>query len=460
MTEEAPDDSLYRDCLGGYGLGACIIYSRQKAKTDPLGPDNILGFTTGPLTGVPGTFGSRYTVVGKSPLTGGWGDANSGGEFGPYLKLAGYDAVFFTGISSEPVYLFINEGKAELRSAGHLWGKDTNETEDLLKSELGQEVRINCIGPAGEKQSLLSAIINDKGRAAARSGLGAVMGSKKLKAIAVTGTQKVPVADPEKRLALSKDYLSKELGFIATMWKDHGTTWTTSYMTATGDTPTKNWGGIGARDFPNASALDGPTFAPLVDQHYGCWGCTLACGALMKEGQKYQYSAGVHRPEYETLGAFGPLCLNDDIESIIKANDLCNRYGLDTISVGAAVAFALECYEKGLITDKDTGDLQLAWGDGAAIVKLTEQLAKREGFGEVLADGVKRAAEKIGGGAEQYAIQAGGQELPMHDPRLGPSLATAYQVDATPGRHTQGELGFVELGKSAPIDIELPPMDK
>ena len=460
IREEHPDEKLYRDFLGGYGIGARIIYDRQGAKVDPLGPENILGFVTGPLTGVPGTFGSRYMVMAKSPLTGTWGDANSGGEFGPYLKFAGYDAVFFTGISPEPVYLFINDGKAELRSAVHLWGKDSYETEDVLKSELGGEVRVACIGTAAELQSLLSSIITDKGRVAGRSGLGAVMGSKKLKAVVVRGSRSVPVSDPERRLALSKDYLSRELGFIAMMWKDHGTTWTTSYSTSTGDTPVKNWGGVGARDFPNVSAIDGPTFAGLVQSKYGCWGCSLGCSALMKEGEKYQYKAGVYRPEYETLAAFGSMCVNDDIESIIKANDICNRYGLDTISVGATVAFAIECFEEGIITEKDTDGLRLSWGDGAAIVALTEKIAKREGFGGVLADGVKRAAERIGKGAEKYAFHVGGQEVPMHDPRIGPSLATAYQVDATPARHTQAALGFVEIGASLPMDVELPPLDK
>jgi aldehyde:ferredoxin oxidoreductase len=460
IKQESPDEKLYRDFMGGYGIGARIIYDRQRAKVDPLGPENILGFVTGPLTGVPGTFGSRYTVMAKSPLTGTWGDANSGGEFGPYLKFAGCDAVFFTGISPEPVYLFINDGKAELRSAGHLWGKDTHETEDMLRSELGGEVRVACIGPAGEVRSLLSSIITDKGRAAGRSGLGAVMGSKRLKAVAVMGSRSVPVSDPERRLALSKDYLSRELGFVATMWKDHGTTWTTSYNAHCGDTPVKNWGGVGSRDFPNASALDGQSFTDLVERKYSCWGCTLGCGALMKEGKKYQYEAGVHRPEYETLGAFGTMCLNDDVESVVKASDICNRYGLDTISVGVAAAFAIECYENGIITEEDTGGLRLSWGDGAAIVALTEKVAKREGFGDVLADGVKRAAERIGKGAEKYAFHVGGQELPMHDPRIAPSLATAYQADPTPGRHTQAALGFVEMGAAVPLDIELPPLDK
>ena len=460
IREEVPGEELYHSFIGGYGIGVRTIYSRQRGNVDPLGPDNIIGFATGPLTGVPGTFGSRYTVMAKSPLTGTWGDANSGGEFGPYLKFAGYDAVFFEGISPNPVYLYIDNGKAQLKDASHLWGKDTNETEDILKSELGQAVRISCIGPAGEKLSLISCIVNDKGRAAGRSGLGAVMGSKKLKAVVVRGEKSVPVFDEEKLRKLSDEYLGKELGLVATLIKQQGTPFSLAFVAHSGDSPIKNWGGVGVRDFPNVQAIGGQALMDYVEDKYGCWECPLSCGALMREGRKYQYEPGVHRPEYETLAAFGTMCLNEDVESIIKANDICNRYGLDTISAGSAVAFAIECYENGLIAQEDTDGIELSWGDAEAIVALTEKIAKREGFGTILADGVKRAAEKIGNGSEQYAVHVGGQELPMHDPRLLPGLAIAYQGDATPGRHTQAALGFVELGGTPPMEVELPPLDK
>jgi aldehyde:ferredoxin oxidoreductase len=452
VKEETPDEKFYRDFIGGYGIGARIIYSRQKGKVEPLGTENILGFATGPLTGVPGTFGSRYVVMAKSPLTGTWGDANSGGDFGPYLKFAGCDAVFFTGISPKPVYLFIDEGKAELRDATHLWGRDTNETEDLLKSELGEEIRACCIGPAGEKLSLLSCIINDKGRAAGRSGLGAVMGSKRLKAVAVKGRERVPVSDKEKLVKARGKYLAGEMPKFANSLKQFGTPGATASSAFSGDSPVKNWGGVGTLDFPNAQAISDQSVLNLVEDKYGCWGCPISCGALMRAGKEYQYEAGVHRPEYETLCSFGTLCLNDNLESIIKANDICNRYGLDTISTGAAVAFAIECYENGLLTEKDTGGIVLSWGEHRAIVELTEKIAKREGFGEILADGVKRAAEKIGKGVEKYAFHAGGQELPMHDPRFAPGLALTYQSDATPGRHTQAVLGFLEMRRALPSE--------
>jgi len=455
LKDEPLDENLCRDFIGGYGLGARIIYDRQKAGVDPLGPENILGFLTGPLTGVEGTFGSRYVVVGKSPLTGTWGDANSGGDFGPYLKFAGYDAVFFEGISPKPVYLFINDGKAELRDASHLWGKDSNETEDILRSSHGEDIRAACIGPAGEKLSLISCVMNDKGRAAGRSGLGAVMGSKKLKAIAVMGKQGVPVANPEQLTQVSEEYLGGEMGEFVGMMKQLGTAGSTAVSAHSGDSPVKNWGGIGVLDFPNAQAISDVAVLNLVLDKYSCWECPIGCGALMRAGKEYDYEAGVHRPEYEALCSFGTLCLNDNLESIIKANDICNRYGLDVISAGAAIAFAIECYENGLIDEEDTDGVELYWGEHEAIVAMLEKLARREGFGAILADGVKVAAEKIGKGAEEFAFHVHGQELPMHDPRLAPSFASAYQSDPTPARHTQGGLAFAEMGLAPPGFPEL-----
>jgi len=224
IKEEAPEESLYRDFMGGYGLGARILYSRQRGGVDPLGPENILGFTTGPLTGMRSmVMAPRFTVVGKSPLTGGWGDANSGGYFGPYLKFAGYDAVFFSGISPRPVYLFIDNGQAELRDAAHLWGKDSRETDDGLRSELGATVAIACIGPAGERLSLIASVMHDVGSAAARSGLGAVMGSKRLKAVAVRGTMEVPIPDKEKVAQAGKEFLRQFEGAFYERFKTWGT---------------------------------------------------------------------------------------------------------------------------------------------------------------------------------------------------------------------------------------------
>jgi len=455
IKEETLEEKMCRDFIGGYGIGARILYSRQKAGINPLGPENILGLITGPLTGTPVLSAVRYTAVAKSPLTGGWGDANSGGDFGPYLKFSGFDAVFFTGISLKPVYLLIDNGKAELKDAGYIWGKDTYDTEDILMAEY-KESRVACIGPAGEKLSLIAGIITDRGSAAARSGLGAVMGSKKLKAVVARGNMEVHIAD---KAALQK-IRTEQIKVLQTpgptgmspMERQHkyGTSAGTYSAAHNGDSPVKNWGGIGVIDIPDRSSFHEDVFAALVEKRHACWHCPIACKGVLKVGEgEYKYAAGCRRPEYETAAAFGMNCANNNTESIAMVNDICNRAGLDTISAGTTIGFAIELYENGILTDKDTDGIELRWGNHKAIVAMTEKLAKREGLGDMLADGVKRAAEKIGKGAEKFAVHIGGQELGMHDPKLiissrASTRAANYQMDATPGRHTAnfGTLNF------------------
>jgi aldehyde:ferredoxin oxidoreductase len=449
---ETLDEKFCRDYIGGYGFGARILFSRQKAKVDALGPENILGFATGPFTGSPVLAGSRFTVVAKSPLTGCWGDANSGGYFGPHLKFAGYDGVFFSGQSDKPVYLWINQGNPEIRDAAHLWGKDTYDTEDTLRAELGKNVEVACIGKSGELLSTIAAVMNNRGRAAGRSGLGAVMGSQKLKAIAVNGEIKFPLFNEEKITELSRDYrqrLQGGFGFLS----NFGTAASAVRCAHSGDGPVKNYGGIGIIDFPHPEPLDINLIMQRQAKKYACYRCPVACGGHMKEGNgEYQYAAGSHKPEYESLAMFGANCLNNNLESLIKVNDICNRSGLDTISAGAVMAFTIECFENGIITQKDTDGIEMTWGNHQSIVAMTEKLAKREGFGNILADGVKMAAAKIGQGSEAFAIHVHGQEVPAHDPRLGGAFGISYRMDATPGRHTQGP-------NPAPPDA-LPPMER
>lgn len=459
IKEETLDEKLCRDFIGGYGIGARIMYSRQKGGVDPLGPENMLGFATGPLTGVPGVFGTRYAVVSKSPLTRTWGDANCGGDFGPFLKFAGYDAVFFTGASDKPVYLLCKDGAAELSDASELWGKDVDETEALLHSKLGKEARIASIGPAGEKLSLISSVLHNH-RAAARSGLGAVMGSKKLKAVVAIGKGKVPIANTEAHAQVRKEYAAKlKESPFADLLGQFGLCFMNVGNFESGNSPCKNWGGVGIRDFPNMAALSHENVVARQEKKFACWRCPVACGGVMKAGTEYDYPAGVYKPEYETCAAFGAMCLNDNIESIIKANDICNRYGLDTISAGATIAFAIDCYENGLITKEDTDGIELTWGNHRAIAAMTDKLARREGFGDILADGVKVAAEKIGKGADKYAVHACGQELPMHDPTFAPSFGCSYQSAPTPGRHTQTGLCMAEEGAVQP-GLEVSHLDK
>jgi aldehyde:ferredoxin oxidoreductase len=451
LKDEVLEEKLCRDFIGGYGIGARIIYGRQKPGVDPLGPENILGFMTCPVTGTPVVASSRYAAIGKSPLTGGWGDANSGGDFGPFLKFAGYDGMFINGTSEKPVYLLIEDGRAEIRDAAHQWGKDTFETEDMLHAEHGKQVGIACIGPSAEKLSLISGIITKRGSAAARSGLGAVMGSKKLKAIAVGGSCKVDIADSEAVNTLVKELIAelKATRFMGQPFLDlyhrYGSSCGIAPAIEMGSAPIKNWGGVAIIDFPGRSGLSGQAAAANQERNEGCWRCPIACKGVLKEGAgEYRYQAGARRPEYETLAAFGSMCLNSNTESIAMANDICNRYGIDTISVGAVIAFAIECYENGVINKADTDGIELTWGNHRAIVAMTGKIARREGFGAVLADGVKLAAMRIGRGSEQYAVHAGGQEPGMADsrlriPQVGDRLSAArYQMDATPGRHTQG----------------------
>ncbi len=446
LSEEPLSEHMCRAFLGGYGIGAKILYDRMRPGVDPLGPDNLLGFFTGPLTGSQCIEGNRFVVVCKSPLTGTWGDANCGGTFGPHLKFAGYDGILFAGISPKPVYLAIENGKAELRDAASLWGNDANQTEHLLKEAMGEkagrkgkQVEVACIGPAGEKLSLISAVMNDEGRAAGRSGVGAVMGSKRLKAIAVSGKAEVPVAAPGKVQALRKEFMKRH-GGAYDLFVKYGTIGITGDSSMSGDSPVKNWGGIGPVDFPSGPVkFQADRLIAYQDKKYGCWKCTMSCGGHMSVKEAGPY-LGVkhHKVEYETAASWGTMTLSDDFPALIRINELCNRYGFDTIGAGCTAAFAVECFENGILTTKDTGGLELRWGNAGALVALLEKMGERQGIGDVLADGVKKAAERIGKGSERFAMHIHGSEVPMHDPKFQPGLATAYKLDATPARHTQG----------------------
>jgi aldehyde:ferredoxin oxidoreductase len=465
-----PGDEFYRKYLSGYGLGAAVLMERQPPGVDPLAPEAYLGFCTGLLTGTRAYFSGRFMVVGKSPLTGGWGDANAGGFLSQEIKRTGYDALFFTGASETPVWVRVGEDDVEILDGDHLWGKDIPETEAAIRDQLGdKKVRVAAIGVSGEKLSLISGISTDNARIAARSGLGAVMGSKRLKAVAFRGKKKVPVARPDEIKEINKKFLEAykksnivdritvrimglvsqviartgvavpaQASLVREIYKKYGTSGLTTYSAMTGDMPIKNWGGVGYVDYTYKSAKKGSDESVLKYQErkYACQSCPLGCGGIIdiKKG-RYQGEKG-HKPEYETLGAFGGMLLQDDLDAIIELNEMCNRAGIDTISTGGAIAFAIECFENGIIDETTTGGLQLGWGRSEEVVRLAEMIIAREGFGDVLADGVKRAAEKVGNGADRFAVHAGGQELPMHDSRLDPGFAVAYQCEPTPGRHT------------------------
>jgi aldehyde:ferredoxin oxidoreductase len=432
------DKKLERQFLGGYGIGARMLYDEQKAGVDALGHDNTLCFISHPLSGTQAISGCRYVVVAKSPLTGTWGEANSGGSFAAFLKYSGYDAVFFTGISDKPVYLLVNNGRAEIKDATHLWGKDCYDTDDILKTELGKDTSIACIGQAGERLSLVSCIMHNKGSAAGRSGLGAVMGSKKLKAVAVKGTLSIPLPDPEAVKKLRAKYLPQLGGHIKVV-RQYGTTFTTVPSAESGDSPIHNWSGIASKDFVNATYLGEDLLDKRKLRPIACYLCPVGCEALLNAGKgEYQYPAGSFRPEYETMAMLGSNCGNNNLESILKANDQCNRYGLDTISTGAIVAFTMDCYEHGMINLEETGGLDLKFGNHHALVNLIDKIGLREGIGDILADGVKKASEKIGRGSDKLAMHVHGQEIPGHNPVASHHVTTTYLTDATPARHTQG----------------------
>ena len=481
IRRETVEDQVYEEVLSGVGLAARILYSRIPARADPLGPDNVIGFVSGLLTGTGSVLTGRWTVCAKSPLTGGWGDANCGGYLSPAMKRAGVDGIFFTGVAETPKVLVVDGDDAALEDAGELWGMDCIETEDSFKDRLpekGGKWQVACIGPAGEKRSLISGISNDRGRFAARSGLGAVMGAKRLKALAVRGKTKIEVQRKDEIVRLSKDFsaglkkgeaLMKILGnkvfrFLGKVGrhgpvmrqpadafrfilKKYGTAGLTTFSAENGDSPVKNFSGVGYRDFPMrvASKIGDDNVIKYEVKKYGCYSCPIKCGGIVAVPGGPHPVPESHKPEYETLCAFGTLCLVDDLETIILINDICNRAGLDTISTGVVCAFAIESFERGVITEADTGGLRLAWGDSEALLELVRRIVERDGIGDLLADGVKRAAEQIGKGSGAWAIHAGGQELPMHDPRFDTSYGITYQCDPTPGRHTVAAATWSDL---------------
>lgn len=445
---EPVDAAIYRQYLGGYGIGDKILFERLKPGIDPLGPDNILGFLPGALTGSGALVASRHMVVAKSPLTNTIGDANCGGYMGTEIKKAGYDGIWFTGRAAKPVYLYVNDEQVEIRDAAAYWGMDTYATEDSLRAATQAKARVSCIGRGGEMLSLISSIVTEKGNVAARSGLGAVMGAKNLKALVVCGSQMIPVANPKRLTELRRQYLPvcTDKEGMGGLMNALGTAAFYEGAVESADAPIKNWGGA-PQDYPNYLKAGSQALKDIAVKTVGCCGCPIACGKLIKP----DYSdVPVRTIQYESQAAFGSMCLVDDIQSMAKANDLCNRYGLDTISVGSACAYAIECYENGLLTKEQTDGLELRWGDGKIMAALAGKICKREGYlGNLLADGVYRATFAIKGSFE-YGMQIGGQELPMHDQRLTDALFMMYYSEATPGRHTQGTKAY------APPDMPLP----
>ncbi len=436
ISEVKFDETTLRKFIGGSGLGAKILYEETTAETDPLGPDNKLIFMTGPLVGTRVPTSGRHAVVAKSPLTGIWGESDVGGSWGDALKRAGYDGLIIEGKAKEPVYISINNDNVEIRNAAIAWGKDTYETNDVIRAETDVEAEVMCCGPAGEKLVKMAGIFTDgkDARTAGRCGMGAVMGSKLLKAIAVSGSNEVPVADPEGLKASIKKYVP-DIVKTAEALKDFGTVGSIVPTEEVGDLPLKNW--VDGSWPEGAHNLSGQSIVEkgyLVKNYY-CKACVIGCGRVVKlEQGKYAPVDGAG-PEFETAGALGGYCLIDDLEGILKATELCNRYGIDTISVGGVVALGMELFEKGIINGKDTGGIELKWGDVDSLIAMIELIGKNEGFGAILGQGTRAMAEQIDDTTSDYAIHTKGLELPAHDPRAFFSLAVGYATSNRGGCH-------------------------
>lgn len=424
ITRQSLEEGLLRQYIGGSGLVARFLYDETTVETDPLGPDSVLAFMAGPLVGTRVSTSNRFAAAARSPLTGLWGESDCGGRWGGELKRTGFDGILITGQAASPVYLWVEDDQAELRDAGELWGLDTYELD------LSEEVV--CIGPAGERGVRYAAIMSGgrHGRAAARCGLGAVMGSKKLKAIAVKGSGRVQAHDEEG--------LTRSLREILPMVKEHtagmsrnGTAGGLVTFEKSGDLPIENWRGGSWSE--QAEAISGPRMTEtILTDTYACGGCPIGCGRVVEVTEGPFAGVKGAGPEYETCASFGSLCLIDDLPAIAKINELCNRYGMDTISAGAVVAFAMEAREKGLL---DEGP---AWGDAEGVVRLVHQIGQREGeLGWLLGEGVRRVAEMWGGRAMDFAIHVKGMELPMHDPRAFFSLAVGYATSSRGACHLQ-----------------------
>ncbi len=393
---EEPDEDFYRQYIGGRGFVSYFLLKELKGGVDALGPENKLIFAAGVVTGVPIAGSGRNSVGAKSPLTGGYGDAEVGGYWGAELKHAGYDAIIIEGKAKSPVYLWIEDSKVEIRDAKHLWGKTTGDCQKLIQKELGVSgVRVAQIGIGGENQVRYACVVNDINHAAGRSGMGAVMGSKNLRAIAVKGNQKVELSDTEAVNSLAKwlrDDLKTNPG--AVNMSKNGTQGVLMALNTAGGLPTRNFKqGV----FEGAEKISAPAMnESILTSRGGCYACPIRCKPEVAVGEPYNVDPFYGGPEYETLAALGSDCGIDNLEAVSKGNQLCGAYGLDTISTGASIAFAMECFENGILTEKDTGGLKLNFGNAEAMLKLIEMIARREGLGGILAEGVALAAATLG----------------------------------------------------------------
>src|SRR6185436_7185157 len=498
---EAIDESVYRSYLGGYGLGAWLMWKHFPPGTDPLAPEACFAICSGLLTGLRTPFSGRIQIVGKSPLTETWADSNSGGSVCSHLRLAGYDAVVVRGKAAAPTLLIIRDGEVSFEPAGELWGQEIPETFDALKSRFGgkRDVGVSAIGPAGEKQLRIASVMNDRYHAFGRQGFGAIYGSKNLKAIVVSGTGEIKVAKPAEFKAVCKritDEYKRDLGIVARifayfakpkswlgwlyrmmtrmgskmqsptaamrqLWTQRGTTAAVALSIENGDAPIKNWRGVGTRDFPLASKAmktDGAVVDKYITKKLSCGDCPMPCKGIVRV--KSRNLTDVRRPDYETIVGFGANILNDDIELITACHDACNRLGIDAVSSSATLAWVCEAVEEGILTPADLDGIDMRWGNGEGALALTVKMGTGEGCGSWLRHGLARAAEHVGKGSERFAVHVHGQEPAYHDSRFTSLMGVTYISDPTPGRHTAGTASWNETFNSAfPIPNAVDPKE-
>ncbi|MBN2322184.1 MAG: aldehyde ferredoxin oxidoreductase family protein [Spirochaetes bacterium] len=436
ITRIKLDDTTVRRFIGGSGLGAKILFDHTSVETDPLGPENLLIFAVGPCTGTRIFNSNRYQVVTKSPLTGIYGEANCGGNWGEIFKKCGYDALVVRGASKTPVSIYMDEKRITVEDASSLWGKETFEVDEFIRAKYGTSAESAVIGPAGENLVKIANIVTDgkHARAAGRCGVGAVMGSKRLKAVVVKGTSEVPVASEDGIRQLMRR-IAPQMNEFSRTFKQFGTSGGMENCEKIGNIPVKNWY---QGPFEGAGKISGQRMAEtILTGRYHCGRCVMNCGRVVKAADGPYRGMEIGGPEYETLALLGSNCLIDDISCIAKGNELCNRYGLDTISTGGVIGFAMEAYERGLVTEKDTGGVPLKWGSCDALLKLIEMVAFRKNIGDLLAEGVRNAAQRIGGTAAEFSIHVKGLEPPAHDPRAKMTVALGFATSNRGACHLQ-----------------------
>jgi len=439
---DEPDEAFYRRYLGGACFIPYFLLKETKPGFDALSPENKLIFALGPMTGMPMPGAARNCVGAKSPLTGGIAKSEVGGHFGWELKRAGFDAIVVEGRAEKPVYLWVHDGQAEIRDASHIWGKTCLETQDVICSELGdQRVRFAAIGPGGENMVRFACVMNDLKDAAGRGGTGAVMGSKNLKAIAVRGRGLPSEPADMDRVSEMGRWMNAHFAEVSPMSRNLSELGTGAAAgmiggNETGNLPVRNWSD-GYFEGVEKITADAIRDSVRIGME-GCTACNIRCKKIVAFDEPYRVDPRNGGPEYETLGSLGSLCGVDDLKAICKANELCNLYSLDTISAGGTISLAMECFENEILTLKDTDGIDLRFGNGEALVQMVEMIARRQGIGDILAEGSKGAAERIGRGAEELAMHVKGLEIPMHEPRLKQGLGLCYSVEAYGADHCAG----------------------